>query len=61
MIRFNHSIVEIEGLNIHFIHEKSSVPGAIPIILLHGWPGTFFVSDSARLKSTMTLSSRLLR
>jgi pimeloyl-ACP methyl ester carboxylesterase len=42
MIRFNHSIVEIEGLNIHFIHEKSSVPGAIPVLLLHGWPGMFF-------------------
>lgn len=25
----------------HFIHQKSSDPNAIPIILLHGWPGSF--------------------
>ncbi|KAJ7646750.1 Alpha/Beta hydrolase protein [Roridomyces roridus] len=27
---------------IHFVHEKSTDPDAIPIILLHGWPGSFF-------------------
>ena len=26
----------------HFIHRKSPEPNAIPIIMLHGWPGTFF-------------------
>lgn len=25
----------------HFVHEVSGSPNAIPIILLHGWPGTF--------------------
>lgn len=30
----------------HFIHEKSNEPDAIPLILYHGWPGSFleFVS-----------------
>jgi hypothetical protein len=31
--------VEIEDLNIHFVHEKSSAPNAIPLVMLHGWPG----------------------
>ena len=31
---------EIDGLGIHFIHAKSKHPGALPIILTHGWPGS---------------------
>jgi pimeloyl-ACP methyl ester carboxylesterase len=30
-----------EPLNIHFIHQKSGVPGAIPLLFVHGWPGSF--------------------
>ena len=33
---------DIEGLNIHFIHQRSSNPDAVPILLLHGWPGSFY-------------------
>ncbi|KAK5694081.1 hypothetical protein LTR97_009702 [Elasticomyces elasticus] len=38
---FNHFTAHIEGLRIHFIHEKASDPDAIPLILCHGWPGSF--------------------
>ncbi|KAF2811954.1 alpha/beta-hydrolase [Mytilinidion resinicola] len=38
---FNHFTAEVEGLTIHFIHEKSRTPNAIPLILIHGWPGSF--------------------
>ncbi|KAJ6594446.1 Alpha/Beta hydrolase protein [Mycena capillaripes] len=31
----------IEGQTVHFVHEKSTDPDAIPLILLHGWPGSF--------------------
>ncbi|KAK8128123.1 hypothetical protein PG984_009231 [Apiospora sp. TS-2023a] len=31
----------IEDLTIHFIHQKSDDPDAIPLILTHGWPGSF--------------------
>ena len=31
----------MEGQDIHFIHELSQDPNAVPIILLHGWPGSF--------------------
>jgi pimeloyl-ACP methyl ester carboxylesterase len=30
----------IDGQNIHFIHVRSDNPGALPLILTHGWPGS---------------------
>lgn len=33
--------LNIEGLNIHFVHIRSTNPEAIPLILTHGWPGSF--------------------
>src|ERR1700761_2467322 len=41
MNQFPHFNTEIEGLNIHFIHQKSTHANAIPILLIHGWPGSF--------------------
>ncbi|PAV18035.1 alpha beta-hydrolase [Pyrrhoderma noxium] len=29
-------------LDLHYVHVKSSRSDAIPLMLLHGWPGTFF-------------------
>lgn len=37
--RYNHFKVDIEGLDIHFIHHRSERADAIPLILCHGWPG----------------------
>jgi epoxide hydrolase len=31
----------IDGQTIHFLHVRSRQPGATPLILLHGWPGSF--------------------
>lgn len=31
---------EIDGLDIHFLHICSSRPGALPLIMTHGWPGS---------------------
>ncbi len=31
---------EIDGLTIHFIHVRSRHPGALPLIVTHGWPGS---------------------
>ncbi|RDW61068.1 hypothetical protein BP6252_12451 [Coleophoma cylindrospora] len=39
--QFNHFEATIENLTIHFIHEKSKCPNAIPLLLLHGWPSSF--------------------
>lgn len=35
-------ITNIDGLDIQFIHVKSKHKNALPIILTHGWPGSFF-------------------
>lgn len=39
--RYPQFTAEIEGLTVHFIHQKSGAPNAIPLILFHGWPGSF--------------------
>ncbi|HEY9409120.1 MAG TPA: epoxide hydrolase, partial [Jiangellaceae bacterium] len=31
---------EIDGQNIHFMHVRSPEPDALPLILIHGWPGS---------------------
>ncbi|KAH3514502.1 hypothetical protein KXW24_000090 [Aspergillus fumigatus] len=28
-------------LDIHCVHQRSPMPGAIPLLFLHGWPGSF--------------------
>jgi pimeloyl-ACP methyl ester carboxylesterase len=38
--RFPQFLTEIDGLDIHFIHVRSENPGALPLILTHGWPGS---------------------
>jgi epoxide hydrolase len=30
----------IDGANVHFLHVRSPEPGALPLILTHGWPGS---------------------
>jgi pimeloyl-ACP methyl ester carboxylesterase len=34
-------VTEIDGQNIHFLHIRSSNPDATPLMLIHGWPGSF--------------------
>jgi pimeloyl-ACP methyl ester carboxylesterase len=33
-------VTEIDGVDIHFIHVKSSHENALPLIMTHGWPGS---------------------
>lgn len=35
-----HFKTEIDGQTIHFIHVKSKESNAIPLLLMHGWPGS---------------------
>ncbi|MCH2499736.1 MAG: epoxide hydrolase [SAR202 cluster bacterium] len=39
---FSHFKSKVDGLNIHFIHEKGKGPNPMPLVITHGWPGTFF-------------------
>ena len=32
----------IDGLDIHFIHVRSSAANALPMLVTHGWPGSVF-------------------
>jgi microsomal epoxide hydrolase len=38
--RFAQFTTEIDGLDIHFLHVRSPHPGAMPLIITHGWPGS---------------------
>jgi pimeloyl-ACP methyl ester carboxylesterase len=33
-------LTTIDGTQLHFLHVRSAVPGATPLLLLHGWPGS---------------------
>jgi pimeloyl-ACP methyl ester carboxylesterase len=33
-------MTNIDGVDIHFIHVRSSHPDAMPVIITHGWPGS---------------------
>jgi pimeloyl-ACP methyl ester carboxylesterase len=38
--RFDHFLTEIDGVDIHFIHQRSPHPDAMPLVITHGWPGS---------------------
>lgn len=38
---FHHFRAEIDGFRVHFIHERGRGPSPLPLILTHGWPGSF--------------------
>ncbi|MEC8017914.1 MAG: epoxide hydrolase, partial [Actinomycetota bacterium] len=37
---FDQFITEIDNLSIHFIHQRSPEPNAMPLLITHGWPGS---------------------
>ncbi len=39
---FSHFKTDVDGMGIHFIHEKGMGPNPMPLVITHGWPGTFF-------------------
>ena len=39
--QFDHFKTVIDGVDVHFIHQRSPVGGATPLLLTHGWPGSF--------------------
>jgi pimeloyl-ACP methyl ester carboxylesterase len=34
-------VTEIDGLDIHFVHVRSKHEEALPLVVCHGWPGSF--------------------
>lgn len=40
--QFNQFKADIDGFGIHFIHERGKGPNPTPLLLLHGWPDSFY-------------------
>lgn len=38
---FHHYRATVDGLGIHFIHERGKGPNPLPLMIIHGWPGSF--------------------
>lgn len=38
---FNNFMVDVDGTDIHFVHELGRGEDAIPVLVLHGWPSSF--------------------
>ena len=41
LARPHHYRAIVDGVGIHFIHQRGKGPAPIPLILTHGWPGSF--------------------
>ncbi len=39
--QFNHYKAKVNDLNIHFIYKKGKNKNSIPLLISHGWPGSF--------------------
>jgi pimeloyl-ACP methyl ester carboxylesterase len=50
--KFPQFTTEIDGLNIHFVHARSSHPDALPLVITHGWPGS--VTEFAKIIEPLT-------
>lgn len=36
----------IDGIDIHFVHQRGTGPAPLPLILTHGWPGSFIEMEA---------------
>jgi pimeloyl-ACP methyl ester carboxylesterase len=50
--QFEQFKTNIDGLDIHFIHRRSKVPGAAPLLLLNGWPSS--IEEYAKVIGPLT-------
>jgi pimeloyl-ACP methyl ester carboxylesterase len=39
---FPQFLTEIDGINLHFVHVKGQGSHPLPLLISHGWPGSFF-------------------
>jgi pimeloyl-ACP methyl ester carboxylesterase len=50
--QFPQFTTEIDGQSIHFLHVRSPEPGALPLMLIHSWPGS--IAEFMRLIDPLT-------
>ncbi len=39
--RFPQYLATVDGLDLHFVHQPGKGPAPMPLVLTHGWPGSF--------------------
>jgi len=39
--RLPHYIATVDGAQIHFVHQSGNGPAPLPLVITHGWPGSF--------------------
>jgi Epoxide hydrolase N terminus len=39
--RFAHYLADLDGVRVHFVHERGTGPHPLPIVLTHGFPSSF--------------------
>lgn len=49
---FDQFTTQVDDLTLHFIHQKSNNPDAMPLLLVHGWPGS--VSEFSKIIGPLT-------
>jgi pimeloyl-ACP methyl ester carboxylesterase len=40
--RCRHFRATVDGVGLHFVHERGKGPAPLPLVLTHGWPSTFY-------------------
>jgi pimeloyl-ACP methyl ester carboxylesterase len=40
--QFEHWKTKVRDLDLHFIHQRSKEPSAMPLLITHGWPGSVY-------------------
>jgi microsomal epoxide hydrolase len=40
--RLSHFKTTLDGTEIHFVHARGNAPNRVPLLLLHGWPDSFY-------------------
>ncbi len=45
--RFDQYVTDVDGIDVHFIHQRSPHSDALPIVMTHGWPGSTFEFQKA--------------
>jgi microsomal epoxide hydrolase len=57
---FSHFLTRVNDQELHFLHARSKHPDALPLLLVHGWPGSFveFLDVIPRLTDPVTYGGR---
>ena len=40
-IASHHGVASVEGHDVHFVHQRGVGPAPLPLVMTHGWPGSF--------------------